>query len=46
MKNTNPIAKKKWETPQLVFISSGEAQGGLASTAREGSFIPQWVFTT
>jgi hypothetical protein len=39
--NETPIAKKKWETPQLIFISSGDVQGGGTLTyIREGSFIP------
>jgi hypothetical protein len=36
--NETPIAKKKWETPHLVFISSGDVQGGQRNAYREQSF--------
>jgi hypothetical protein len=36
--NETSIVKKKWETPKLVFISSGEVQGGQRTHYREQSF--------
>jgi hypothetical protein len=36
--NETPIAKKKWETPQLIFICSGDVQSGVYTGLREGSF--------
>jgi hypothetical protein len=34
----SPVAKKKWETPRIIHISTNEVQSGRASSFREGSF--------